>query len=285
MATDEKSEEQRHYEHLTRYFKYLFTISMAAIALVAGVAIFFTYQNVSDARQEVTKNLSEINNNVSDATEKSLRSIENLQLKAKEEVQNFKQEMRNFALNETKLKVSEAFEENKIAKLVEQTAEQKLKKKLEEIVEEQVIKTQKIIENQMKVIPSLFLAVDKIRQGERSGLTLLDSLRFKDEDPLIRKLANDAFTEKAKDYEESYKSDIDNKTIKKYLQEFRLGPNISVNDTVSVMRGVLNIIQTDQDLYNVAHAILFLNKITGEEFNMFDFESINKWADIYFKSK
>lgn len=285
MATDEKSEEQRHYEHLTRYFKYLVAISITAIAVVAGVAIFFTYQNVSDARQEVTKNLSEINNNVRDATEISLRSIENLQLKAKEEVQNFKEEMRNFALNETKLKVSEAFEENKITQLVEQTAEKKLKKRLEEIVEEQVIKTQKIIENQMQVIPILFLAVDKIRQGERSGLTILDSLRFQAKDPLIRKLSNDAFVGKAGDYEKHYKSDADNKTMKQYIQDFQLGPNISINDTVSILRGILRIIQTDQDLNNVAPAVLAINKITGEKFKMFDFESINKWSDIYFENK
>lgn len=285
MATENKSEEQRHYESLTSYFKTLVYITAGAITIIAAVGIYTTYNSLADARNEVKEHLGTIEETVKEASKNSLETFRNLQTQANQEVQNFKNETRNFALTETKIRVSEAFEENKITQLVEQTAEKKLKKRLEKIVEEQVIKTQKIIENQMKVIPILFLAVDKIRQGERSGLTILDSLRFHAKDPLIRKLSNDAFAGKAGDYEKYYKSEVDNKTMKQYIQDFQLGPNISVNDTVSILRGILRIIQTDQELNNVAPAVLAINKITGEKFKMFDFESINKWSDIYFENK
>lgn len=285
MEPDVKTEEQRHYDNLISFFKYLVTTTIAAIAIVVAVVVFFTFQNMSDARQEVTKSFLEIKSDVSNANEKLLRTFENLQLQAKEEVQNFKEETRNYALNETKIRVAEAFEENKIRQLVEITAEKKLREKLESIVEEQMIITKQRIENLMKVVPSLVLAVDKIRNGDRTGLALLDSLRYHDEDPLIRDLANNVFKEKARDYLEYHLPYFKGKTIKNYIGEFNLNPNISVNDTMSILKGIVSFIQTDQDLNQVASAIMALNKLSDENFNMFDFESINEWANKYFKNK
>jgi len=274
MISDNKSEEQRHYENLIRYFKYLVTITIAAITILVGVGIFFTYQNISDARQEVTKNLSEINNNVRDVTEKSLRSFENLQRQAREEVRNFKEDIRNYALNETKIKVAEAFEENKIRRLIEITAVEKLKKNLNSIVEKQ-----------MKIVPTLILAVDKIRSGNRRGLVLLDSLRNQNKDPFIRDLANKSFNEKERDYKKFYSSYANNKTLKYLIERFHLDSNISVKDTLSILKGIVSFIQSEKRLDNVARAISALNKISGRNFNMFDFKRINKWAKMYFKNE
>jgi hypothetical protein len=41
MANENKSEEQLHYESITSYFKYLVTVTVAAITIITGVVLFF----------------------------------------------------------------------------------------------------------------------------------------------------------------------------------------------------------------------------------------------------
>jgi hypothetical protein len=278
MEPDLKSEEQRHYDSLIRFFKYLVTLTIAAITIVVGVVMFLTFQNMSDARQEVTKSLTEIKTDVKDATEKSLRSFDKLQIQVREEVKNFKEETRGYALNETKLRVAEAFEENKIKQLIEITAEERLKEKLEAIVEEQLIIIKQRVENQMKIFPDIVLAVDKIRNGKRAGLYQLDSLRLFSKDPLIRDLANDTYREKARDYEEFWWEYSKSKSLKDYRDIFRIDTSITVNDTILLLQSLITLIQTDQELNNVAYAICVFNNLTGQNIEMFDFEKINVWA-------
>src|SRR5690348_5098656 len=42
----------KEYEHLISYFKYLVTITLAALALIIGVGSFFFYKNMSDVKSD-----------------------------------------------------------------------------------------------------------------------------------------------------------------------------------------------------------------------------------------
>jgi len=262
---DNISEEAKHYQNLTSYFKYLVTLTALAITIITGVAIFFTFDNISGAREEVRSNLSDIDKDIKQVTQKSISSIETLQMQAEQEVENFKNEIRTFALTETKTKVDEAFEENRIRELIESTAEKKLKEKLEIIVKDQVAITQSNLERQLKVVPNIILAIDKIRNGERAGIIQLDSLRLFSADALIKDLSNNAFIEKAKDYQVFYKGYADDKSLKDYRDIFKIDTTITDKDKTLLQKSIVKFIQTNQELNDVAYAICVLNNLTAAQ--------------------
>ena len=278
MANENKTEEQRHYENLTGYFKYLVTITIAAITIITGVVIYFTYQNISDARREVRDSLNEIKNDMKNTSQKSLDSFEKLQKQANEDVQNFKTEIRSYALQETKTKVNEAFEGNNIKLMVEQAADKKLNEQLDKIVQEKIYKD-------LDVIPEIVLAVDKIRWSERSGLEHLDSLRLYNSNSSIRKLASKAYLEKVSDYDKIYNTNKKEIQIKEITSNSELKLNVSKPDTAAIIKGLVSIIRNNQVLDNVASAINYLNRLTNNHFAMFDFKSIEEWAKNYFKKE
>ena len=278
MADENKTEEQRHYESITNYFKYLVTVTAAAITIITGVVLYFTFQNVSEARKEVNDKLSEMKNEIKDASQSSQKSFDKLQEQAKDEVQNFKDEIQSYALNETKLKVNEAFEGNNIRQMVEQAADKKLNEQLDKIVQEKIYKD-------MTLIPEIVLAVDRIRAGERSGLEHLDSLRLYNSNSSIRRLASKAYMEKARDYDKIYNTNKKAIKLKEITSNIELRLHVTKPDTITLIKGLVSIIQNNQILDNVAVAINYLNRLTNNNFAMFDFKSINEWAKNYLKKE
>lgn len=52
-SSNNKSEEKLHYESLTSYLKTIIGIAGTAIGIMAGVAIYFSYSNVKDMKEDI----------------------------------------------------------------------------------------------------------------------------------------------------------------------------------------------------------------------------------------
>jgi len=56
---DVRTEEQKHYEHTKNFFYWAIGISGGLIAIIAGVSLYFTYNNMKDYKDELRTALSE----------------------------------------------------------------------------------------------------------------------------------------------------------------------------------------------------------------------------------
>lgn len=293
---ENKSNEQIHYESITNYFKYLVGITATAITILAGVAIFFTFNNISELRnevknnsveikEEITRNLKGVENEIGEVKSSAVSTIETIQRQANNEIESFKNKIQTNVTDETKSRVDQAFEENSIRELVEKTAEEKLREQLDEIVKEQVQRSQENLEKQMKFVPIIILAVDKVRWGDRAGVEILDSLRNFENDPVIREQANKIYLEKMNDYNEVYKTFWKDHSLKNMVKNLEIKSEINEGDTLAFMKELSIIVKESREIDRVVHAILAINLLTEQEIKVFDFQRAALVCDSYVQNK
>ena len=289
-----KTEEQIHYENLQSFFKWVITIVGSVIAIMATVSLFFTYNNMKDNREELKQALdeakSEIKEMVSNANItiketkdqsnltsnnvkfESLQTIKDLESEAQKSIIDIKDYAKSLALYETERKVSEAFNDNNIQRVIDEAAKKE--------IETRVIG---IITSSFQQIPNFILAVDKIRAGDRKSFIYMDSIAKNSKDQVYQSMAKKVIKEKTRDYENSIQ-DVESLTMIEFLKmELSHLPvnmwnfNPTIDATEAGCRKLFNEtkkdIEENENLNYVALDFKILRFLTNIHIPMFDFEA------------
>ena len=150
-----ESEEKLHYESLTSYLKTIVSIAGTAIGIMAGVAIYFSYSNVKDMKddlKEIKKDYAEtvigLHNQIvdlkKDAKETALQikedsrdAVNSTKEFSENEISRISVSTRQTALDETQKQLANIFETDKIKNLIQNQAVKEIKSKMTAIVDEQ----------------------------------------------------------------------------------------------------------------------------------------------------
>lgn len=106
------------YDRLISYFKYLVTITMSAIAIIVGVAVYFTYKDAKEFKAELKEKEEILENILKGEKEKMKEDILEIKEKYKETENEFKEEVKatkTDAVNQISSIKSEALQTAKTA--------------------------------------------------------------------------------------------------------------------------------------------------------------------------
>jgi hypothetical protein len=184
------------YDKLISYFKYLVTISVGAITIIVSFAICFTYNNMNDLRNDALESSKESKETIKEFNAYAQRSINQTQEQTGKQITLISTEAAQLAQTAAIEKIDQTFESENINKLIENIAERKLKKKIDSIVNEKLSEANKIIDEQLIIIPDLILCTDKVGQGDRKAFEFLDSIFKSTNNQKIRKLTNEIINTK-----------------------------------------------------------------------------------------
>lgn len=202
------------YDNHVYFFKWMVGIAGTTITIIAGAAIFFTYNNLNDLRNETKVTLEKIE----ERTDKSWAIYQNslehyntyaentlnrTQSFANEQILHINEESKKLALNAANNRISEAFKEPKIAEMIQNTGESLIAEFIDNQLQNSLRNANAIITNQMKLVPDLILSTDLIRTHSRKAYEHLDSLSKNTPDSLIKSLAKHIINEEKKIYQES----------------------------------------------------------------------------------
>lgn len=282
MASDGKSEEQRHYESLISFFKWAIGITGGLITVIATTGIIFLNNSVSslkeDIRNELKDTKTDIQKNVDDSkkelqyvNDNARTTLRETKILADNAVSSIKEDAKNTAIVYANQKVEEVFRQNNIQDLIDNAAQKEIENKAYQIVEKQVRKSNERFMNVLNTMPALMLSMDKIRFGDRNGLIALDSIIKYSKDTAEINLAKELFNGKKRDYMPYYTG-----TLKRPKEEVFITLEMDRQDTshASVVKQLKHIILTDSYIGTICEATGFLSLYTGKKFELFDFEAI-----------
>jgi hypothetical protein len=274
-AMSKKIEEK--YEKLIGYFKYLITITGSAITIIVAVALYFTYNNLSDLRKEVKESTTEYKETIKEFNSYAQKAIDQTQTQSNNQIALISTEAKQLALTAAKEKIDQTFERENIDKLIEEAAERKLGKEIDVIVNKKLSEAIKITDEQLNIIPDLILSADKVRWGDRKALDYLDSIQRVTDNPKIKQLIKIIIGGKIVDYNNSitqimsdlkYKSPID-------LLSDNDKKLIINRDTTIMINNLIRFINNSNNLNDIAVAFLTLRNL-GVDIQTFEFEDLKK---------
>jgi hypothetical protein len=292
-----KTEEQIHYENLRAFFNWAISITGALIAIIVSVSLFFTYNSMKDFREELKSTLAdskaEIKEMVSNANmtlketrdqsdnvnnivkENSEKSIDNIENESQRSITEFKDYAKSQAISETEKRINEAFKDNNIQKVIDETAKNEIEGRVKDLVI-----------NSLKKIPDFILAVDKIRAGDRKSFCFLDSIAKNSNEAGNKNMARNIIEAKILDYENSIEEIKNLEMIGDYLLAFYnlpssiFGYKINYDSTETSCRKLFNDMKEEveysNDLNMVALAFKVLRFLTNTPIRMFDFDEAKK---------
>lgn len=278
--------EKLHYDKHLEFLKWSVGISGTFITLIVGVALYFTYNNVKDYKDEFKQNMGGIKSDIKEIKIESINTIhetkkevdqqrDRLKDEINKEIPIIKEDAENLALNAVRKTISEEFESNNIRGLIERTADERLNSQVGTILENKIKSASKDIDEQTKAVATLSVALDQIRAGDRRWFMIVDSIKTNHPLSIIRELAFTLQNQKISDYGKSiewYNKKTDNKvTLPTY------GDLTYLKGFDSLLYSIVDIINTSLDLNKVAMAFKVLNKIADQQFKMFDFMSVKIW--------
>ena len=164
------------------YFKYLVTITLAALGLIVGTASFFFYKNMSDVRNDAT------------------RAIESSKENADHEIRKIQSSSADIARAEAQKRVEEAFSKGNVQELIERAARERVAKAVDREIDKNLASRIDQLQKQIAETGEISNAGARLRLGYRSGLdTILD--KMKSPNAYISQYAKSTLTLIGSDYE------------------------------------------------------------------------------------
>lgn len=277
-SSPRKSEEQMHYENIASFFKWCIGIAGGAIAIIVSFAIYSTYNNVKDMKDDYARTIKDLKEEINDLkidAESTVKSIENdaketvrtTQANTDKTLQQIKSSTSQFALDETRKELSDIFGTNKIQDLIENEAVREVKDKVEEIVQEETKNLSRIND-----------AASYMRLGSRKGLTELKNYFEHPTNKLDSLTAKNLYDEIRKNYIEVRAEDTtqwssNNSTKLTFIDETQ--PLSEANKSaLSILMGWVN--ESNSELNNPAGIILYINNYVKHPFDVFDVDGLKK---------
>jgi len=205
-----KTEEQIHYENLKRYFLWAISITGTFIAVIAGFAIFVTYNDRNAMREEYSKSISDLKAQIAEIKNDATQSAKAIKDDARESVRDTKEYAQSeishittstneIALREAQRQIDAIFATTKIQDLIENQAVKEIKNKLPEIINAQT-RNEFIIHD----------LADKMRQGFRDAADSLKSFFLNSRNPTDSFHAKELYDEITAEFQA--KAEIDGKS-------------------------------------------------------------------------
>jgi len=250
------------YKNLTNYFKFLVTITLGALTLIGGVAGVLLFHDVSQVKSQAN---SAINQTKEDA---------------RREISSIRNDAAKIALDEARRRVDNAFETANVRNMVDQAARRHVTEEMDKRVAQDISLKMSVLEQDITRFGELADLAMKARLGFRKGLEGL-ALRAKSgqtEDDRGR--ARDLESAIAADYEAAHTKGIERFSPGDFLGAATMATAGSANtiDVKQPVPGLVNVIRKEQDLNTVCLAFMALRKVTGRQFAMFDFASVEQWC-------
>jgi hypothetical protein len=287
------TEAELHYKSLTDYFKYLVTVTLAAIGILVTVGLYVTYkdvsamraevrQNVLDAKAEIRQNMSDVKSDTKaavDSTREDARiSIENATNTANSQISQIRERAGVIALGEAQRRVDEAFRSTNVQTLVEDAARRQVGPVIERNVAEQVDRVMSSLQEDISLSSRIADAGNQMRSGMQSGLNELISLQKTAPSERSRKNAKMILDNIADSYEYYRQRDLHAHPSGPGNAIDFLDEGQAIKKGPSVAAGLIKLIRTSEDLSQVALAFIALREATGHRFRMFDIDAVDKWC-------
>ncbi len=265
------------YEKLISYFKYLVTITGTAITIIVAVALYFTYSNMIELKNEVRESSKEYKETIKEFNDYAQNAIDQTQNQTNKQISLISTEAKQLALTAAKEKIEQTFESENINKLIEDAAERKLEKEIDLIVNKKLNDANKIIDEQLNIIPNLILYSDNVRQGDRKAFEFLDSLYRNSNNEKIKELTKSIIDGKTKDYDESIISIINELKLKSPFDLlFGVEKKSLINQDTSIMiNNLIDYINKSNDLNEIAKSFYILRHLEVD-IQTFDFQKLNE---------
>lgn len=280
------------FKKIVNLFKVIVIFVTSGLTILVTAALIVSYKDVASMRTDLRNQASDMKEEIAALKSYSQTEIKNAQDYSIRQINITKEEALTQAKLSANLKIQEIFEDNRrIREMIEETAEKKLYTRLNEILDMQLLETEEILKSQVKVIPSLISATDRIRVGSREALEYVDSLRLNAERKSVRELAETIFQLKKEDYFNVFNSEVDtaisvvNKMndpkvflsyplLLKYERDYRNWQNPEKREII--LSKIILEIRNGQDLNEIAIAFLLLIKWGKYDIEFFDFARFDK---------
>jgi len=229
------------YQHLLSYFKYLVTLCTAALTLIIAVGGVLFYRNMAEVREDASR----------------------LAQKA--------------AIEESRKKVEEAFEQNKITDYINEVAARKVAVVTDKQIERQLQSKLEPVQRRITDIGEIAEHSARARLGFRAALIDLQRMVRTTNDEAVREFATSALKTIAGDYEtrntEALKK-LGNVSPFEAAKSNQLGQATPIRN----LHDIVVVVRTENDLNWVAAAFLVFRELSGSKVKAFDFEGVEQWC-------
>lgn len=247
---------------------YKWLISIVGIVILVG--LYFSYKSASDFKSEMRKEINELKVEAKNAIEKTQKLADN-------QISQIRISADKIALEEAQNRIDNAFKENNVKKMIESAAKREVGTEIERQVSKEV---NIVMDNLQDDITSLGLITDaamRMRIGLRDGLDELIKIQKTSTDSNIKERAKLLLKSIADDYDRIGKEIFKEMggsvnvigDLKESKDEFK--------DENNIIPDLMKVIHSKRPLEDIALAIIVLREKTGEQFNMFDIENIERW--------
>jgi hypothetical protein len=284
MADQTPTEEKMHYESLISLFKWLLGLA----SIVVAVAAFFISSSIKDIKKDIQEDVAKLKPDIekigkdadktlAETKESSKLSLEYTKTLSEMQIKLLALETAGAAKLEVRNKVEEAFKNNSVQFMIDQTARKEVGDNLKRIVKEETDKTREIF-NYMSKIQILYERINT-QQQDVAALYELDSLSNYCDNESIRKLSKELLIQRGKDFDERYKFLSSSTTpVADSEEDFiqRLGLS-STSTTNEIERKLVYEIKQRPQLNVLTLYYLLLRRKTGKDFKTFDSKPVYDW--------
>ncbi|MFZ1517225.1 MAG: hypothetical protein WAU11_00530 [Ignavibacteriaceae bacterium] len=283
---DQKTEEQKHYENLITFYKYTLGIFGVILVFLLGVAGYFLGKNISDVKSNITESVKptiEGFNKTFELLEKNSNAQKEL---TEKRIDLLKIQTENLVIEESRKRIEQAFSENNIQVLLEETAQTELEPRIRQLSQDKVNEITNYFSELTELLPKSILSVDRIRFSHRDGLDTLSNIIARTNDSRIKKFFSQLLFEKTKEWEQSATENYSKVGLKEKLNNLNI-PFVSIPDEKKdIIEKLIYIIQIEQNLDRLSIAFLSLRELLEDDtIKFFDKNSAETTANKYLKSK
>jgi len=271
------------------------------ITVVASVAIFFSYSSIKDIKEEVKTSTSELKSDVNRLLEYSQNEINRINQYSEKQINYIKDDAIYQAQKSAQKEVELYFKNDIVVKsLLHNTAQEVLSS------------FEKEVSDLTQALPDILLALDKIRNGNKTGLDRIVYLKQSSQNSLIKEIATKIFKEKKDDYHELYNNVtgiVWSGDIKKFLEKMENDPSSylafaslkndgsqrlsqaasselwSNKNKSALVEQLIHNVNSSVDLNLIALSFFVVKEITNINCELFDFVSFKKNAKSYIIKK
>ncbi len=263
------SEQEKHYKSVFSFLKYGLTVTGALLTIIASVGIYFTYNSITDMKNDSKQLINESRESIKEIMLTNKNILDDTRNNANSAINYIKNDAKDLAITTSRNEVEKAFEETNIKSVIDEVAHSEIEGRIKTIVDQQIaIMNDNFTENQ-KLTPVFILAVDKIRFGNKEGLTTLDSIYYNSKDIITKRTAYKLMMEKGQSYDNDYGRN-DN-----YYAIYGRGKDTSEFGKKSLILSLKNdILSPTIDLETLLQKTRWLSILLKKDFKIFDLQAI-----------
>jgi hypothetical protein len=266
------TEAEIHYKELQSYFKWLVTMTLAALGIIISVGLFIFYKDMSQARSDLKSQVERIKLDVKDEVQRARES-------ANSEISKIRGDAASIARVEAQKGVDEAFKGTNIVTMVETAAKRQVGPVIERQVRNEVDRVIQSIQADIALLSQIADYAMQMRIGLRSGLTHLLQFQRTAPNEIVRMRAKSLIEIIGTDYETAIKDTLREFNFQSVLQASPIYSLDKLRNAPNLVPALLEVIESDKNLKHVAFAFLALREATGFPFQMFDIDGVNRWCD------